>query len=234
MRKLKIVLLALVLLVAIGVLLGVFVPQLRNKPVEENNESPVVPAVLPSELASSEALGKAIEKVEKNKYIDKQIKQQLVEQGYPEEAVDDLLLQGAQRAVPLKNIASVYEQYGSPWNVPLYVGEYELVALYLIGNTDNRFVLGHYEDATGEKVIFLHMSTTVTVKTLQAGLVYSEELPLEQGIAYINSTGDIVGFQFDVELDSGEVARYVATSSGKLTEKDIESFIGSVVDGKVI
>jgi len=174
-------------------------------------------------------LGEVITEIEKNKVIDKQIKEQLVEQGYPEAVVDELLFKGAQRAVPLPNIAAVKETYGTPWNLKLYVGEYELVGLYVVGNDeDSKFVLGQYE--SGDTVIFVHMSKTVPTSVLQAGLVYSSEQQLDHYITYLNESGAIVGFKFDVELDDG-IATYVATGSNKFTQEDVNSFISSIVDG---
>lgn len=176
----------------------------------------------------------------KKEYQDKrkeEIREALVEQGYPEEVVDSLLTQGALRAKELKNIAAVNEEYGVPWNIPLHVGDYELVSLHLVGNTDNeKFVLGQYEDETGENTVFIHMSLTAPVSTLQAGLSYSYEQQLEYATAYTDRTGKIVGFYFEVMLEdeNKSVSRYVATTSSKFTHADIDSFIGSVVDGRVI
>lgn len=181
-------------------------------------------------------IGTAIANLEQDKAIDSTIKQQLVDQGYPADAVDGLLLQGAQKATPLKNIASVLQEYGYPWNEPLTVGPYELVSLYLIGNEAvNKFVLGQYQDETGEKVIFLHMSVTAPVQVLQAGLRYSKEQPFDGGTAYIDDANRVVGFKFEVQLEGEkEKAVYVATTSGIFTESDITHFIESVVDGSIM
>ena len=166
-----------------------------------------------------------------------EIREALVEQGYPEEVVDSLLTQGAQRATELRNIASVYEEYGFPWNIPLYVGGYELVSLHLVGNTDEqKFVLGQYEDETGENTVFMHMSLVAPVSTLRAGLSYSYEQQLDYATAYTDQTGKIVGFYFEVEIEDEDrsILRYVATTSSRFTHDDIDSFIGSVVDGRVM
>ena len=182
------------------------------------------------------SLGQAVKKAEQSTSVNKQVKQKLVDQGYPADAVDSLLSQGAQKASSLKNIASVEKSYGTPWNEPLHVGDYTLKGLYLVGNEEeHRFVLGQYEDKTGERVIFIHMSKTEPISTLQAGLVYSNKQVADKYTAYLNAKGNVVGIQFAVEINNGKgVVNYVATTTGTLTQTDIDSFISSVVDGSII
>ncbi len=182
------------------------------------------------------SLGQAVEKAEQGKYVNDQVKNQLVAQGYPADALDGMLAQGAQKATPLKNIAAVAKSYGTPWSEPLHVGNYTLTGLYLVGNDEShRFVLGQYEDKTGEHVIYLHMSKTEPIETLQAGLVYSHKQAEKHYTAYINDKGNVAGIQFAVELTDGKgVVNYVATTSGTFTQSDIDGFISSVVDGSII
>lgn len=209
-------------LLSVLVLFSTLLVGCAEKPIEERY--PVVK--LPS--ASKET-----EKTQSND----EVRQALIEQGYPEEVVDTLLTQGAQRAKPLRNIAEVFEKYGYPWNIPLHVGDYELVALHLVGNTeDDTFVLGQYDDSTGEKSVFMHMSLKAPIWVLQASLSYNYEQKTDYATAYVDRTGKTVGFYFEVELEDGENSklRYVATTSKSFTREEIDSFIGSVVDGKLV
>lgn len=209
----------IVQVLSVLVLFSMLLTGCKEKPIEELYPEVTLPSA-------------TVEKQKQNE----EVRQALIEQGYPEEVVDTLLTQGAQRAKSLRNIASVLEEYGYPWNIPLHVGDYELVALHLIGNTDeDKFVLGQYDDATGEKSIFMHMSLTAPVSVLQASLSYSYEQKLTYATAYTDRTGKIVGFYFEVELEdeNNSVLRYVATTSDSFSHEEIDSFISSVVDGKV-
>ena len=213
MKKL-IVLSAVVLLIVTGYFL-----------YEEPLEKQYTEVTLPSE---GQLLKEKLEQQE-------EVKKALKEQGYPEELADTLLTEGAQRATSLKNIASVYETYGVPWNLPLKVDKHELVTLYSVGNTaSQKFILGQYEDETGESVVYMHMSKNAPIKVLQASLSYAYEQQTPYGTNYMSEKDEILGFYFEVSQGDGTKVKYVATSSKSLTDTVVESFISSIVDGELV
>ena len=89
MSNKKALILSILGAISVLIVLAVCLGYSRTRTAEVTLVSPT-PAVGPSSDIIT-----AIENIERNKQVNDQIKQQLVEQGYPEEAVVDLLAQGA-------------------------------------------------------------------------------------------------------------------------------------------